>query len=79
MGQLLQLVAQHKNKIDNATIIAALHHGTWATVEGNLSWNADGAPLGNDLLLQWIHGALTPVYPPSAAFTHPIAKPAWTS
>ena len=78
-GQLLQLVVAHKHKIDNATIISALHHGTWPTVEGDLSWNADGAPLGNDLVLQWVHGELTPVYPPSAAFTHPISKPAWSS
>src|SRR3984893_5146077 len=42
-GQLLELVAQRTGKVDNATIIAALHQGTWPTVEGNLSWNADGA------------------------------------
>jgi branched-chain amino acid transport system substrate-binding protein len=77
-GQLLQLVAQRYHKIDNATIISALHHGTWPTVEGNLSWNAYGAPQGSDTVVQWVHGQLLPVYPPAQALAKPIAKPAWT-
>jgi branched-chain amino acid transport system substrate-binding protein len=77
-GQLLQEVAQRYGKIDNATIISALHHGTWPTVEGNLSWDADGAPRGSDIVVQWVHGQLLPVYPPTQALTTPIAKPAWT-
>jgi branched-chain amino acid transport system substrate-binding protein len=76
-GQLLQLVAQRYGKIDNATIISALHHGTWPTVEGNLSWNAYGAPQGSDIVVQWVHGQLLPVYPPAQALTKPITKPAW--
>jgi branched-chain amino acid transport system substrate-binding protein len=47
-------------------------------VEGNLSWNADGAPQGSDILVQWVHGQLLPVYPSAQALTQPIAKPAWT-
>ena len=77
-GQLLQLVAQRSGKIDNATIIGALHRGTWPTVEGDLSWDSNGSPQGNDLVLQWIGGRLTPVYPPSEALTAPIAKPSWS-
>jgi branched-chain amino acid transport system substrate-binding protein len=76
-GQLLELVAQRTGKIDNATIIATLHKGTWPTVEGNLSWNADGAPQGSDILVQWVNGRLQPVYPPNQALATPIAKPAW--
>jgi branched-chain amino acid transport system substrate-binding protein len=76
-GQLLQLVAQRYGKIDNATIIAALHKGTWPTVEGNLSWDANGSPLGSDLVVQWVGGQLLPVYPTAEALTKPIAKPAW--
>jgi len=76
-GQLLQLVAQRYGKIDNATIISALHHGTWPTVEGNLSWDAYGAPQGSDIVVQWVRGQLQPVYPPAQALTNPIAKPAW--
>jgi branched-chain amino acid transport system substrate-binding protein len=76
-GQLLELVAQRYHKIDNATIISALHHGTWPTVVGNLSWNAYGAPQGSDIVVQWVHGQLLPVYPPAQALAKPIAKPAW--
>src|SRR5882757_1007787 len=76
-GQLLELVAQRTGKIDNATIISALHKGSWPTVEGNLTWDADGATQGADIVVQWIGGKLLPVYPPAEAFAKPIAKPAW--
>jgi branched-chain amino acid transport system substrate-binding protein len=76
-GQLLELVARKYGKIDNATIISALHHGIWPTVEGNLSWDAYGAPQGSDIVVQWVHGQLLPVYPPAQALTQPIAKPSW--
>jgi branched-chain amino acid transport system substrate-binding protein len=76
-GQLLELVARKYGKIDNATIISALHHGVWPTVEGSLSWDAYGAPQGSDIVVQWVHGQLLPVYPPAQALTQPIAKPSW--
>jgi branched-chain amino acid transport system substrate-binding protein len=76
-GQLLELVARKYGKIDNATIISALHHGTWPTVEGNLRWDAYGAPQGSDIVVQWVGGQLLPVYPPGQALTKPIAKPSW--
>jgi branched-chain amino acid transport system substrate-binding protein len=76
-GQLLELVAQRDGKIDNATIISALHQGTWPTVEGNLSWDAYGAPQGADIVVQWVRGQLLPVYPPGQALANPIAKPVW--
>ena len=76
-GQLLELVAKKYGKIDNATIISALHHGIWPTVEGNLSWDAYGSPQGSDIVVQWVHGQLRPVYPPAQALAKPIAKPAW--
>jgi branched-chain amino acid transport system substrate-binding protein len=76
-GQLLELVARKYGKIDNATIISALHHGVWPTVEGKLSWDAYGAPQGSDIVVQWVHGQLLPVYPPAQALTKPIAKPSW--
>jgi branched-chain amino acid transport system substrate-binding protein len=77
-GQLLQLVAQKYGNVDNATIISALHQGSWPTVEGNLSWDMYGSPLGSDLVVQWVSGKLLPVYPSAAALAKPIAKPAWT-
>ena len=36
------------------------------------------APQGSDTVVQWVHGQLLPVYPPSQALTKPIAEPAWT-
>lgn len=78
-GQLLQAVAQKTGKADNATIISTLHAGTFSTIEGELSWNADGATNGtSSLLLQWINHELVPVYPTSdAAHAPEITKPAW--
>jgi branched-chain amino acid transport system substrate-binding protein len=78
VGQLLQLAVQKVGSVDNQKIIAALHTGTWPTIEGNLSWNADGAPSGNDLLVEWVGGRLLPVFPKSSAVATPFSpKPAW--
>ena len=46
--------------------------GTWPSVEGNISWNADGAPQGSDMLLQWVNGKLQPVFPPRSRCAQPI-------
>ena len=63
VGQLLQLVVKKTGSIDNQKIIAALHKGTWPTIEGNLSWDANGSPNGDDLLVEWIKGKLLPGLP----------------
>lgn len=78
-GQLLQAVAQKTGKVDNATIISTLHAGTFDTIEGSLSWDADGATDGTSgLLLQWVNHELVPVFPAAdAAHAPEIAKPAW--
>ena len=39
-GQLLEEVAKKTGKVDNATIISTLHQGTWPTLLGDLSWDA---------------------------------------
>jgi branched-chain amino acid transport system substrate-binding protein len=78
VGQLIQEVAQKTGKIDNATIIQALHSGTWPTILGNLSWSANGSPKGSFNLVQWQGGKLLPVYPPSVAQAQPVfPKPNW--
>jgi branched-chain amino acid transport system substrate-binding protein len=77
-GMLLQEVAKKTGKVDNATIIKTLHSGTWPTLVGNLSWDATGKPKGAYLLVQWINGKLTTVYPASTAQASPVApKPNW--
>ncbi|OIQ65702.1 hypothetical protein GALL_527370 [mine drainage metagenome] len=77
-GQVLEAVAAKTGKVDNATIISTLHSGSWQTILGNLSWDATGAPQGSYVLVQWIKGVLTPVYPATIAQTAPVApKPNW--
>jgi len=77
-GQILEAVAKKTGKIDNATIIATLHQGTWPTLLGDLSWGPDGAPSGSFNLIQWQGGKLVPVYPDSLAKAKPIyPKPNW--
>jgi branched-chain amino acid transport system substrate-binding protein len=78
VGQILQAVVNKLHSLDNQKIIAALHQGTWPSVEGDLSWNDVGEPQGQDLLVEWIGGNLVPVYPPSVALAQPaIPKPPW--
>ena len=77
-GLVLEQVAKKTGKVDNATIIKTLHKGTWKTLVGDLSWDANGAPQGEYLLVQWIDGKLTTVFPKASAQHAPVApKPAW--
>jgi branched-chain amino acid transport system substrate-binding protein len=80
VGQLVQAVATKTHSIANKTIISTLHKGLWPTVEGNLSWDANGSPNGDDLLVEWIHGKLLPVFPKKFALAKPFEpKPDWGS
>jgi branched-chain amino acid transport system substrate-binding protein len=77
-GQLIEAVAAKTGKIDNATIISTLHSGTWPTLEGDLSWDQYGSPLGSDMLVEWLSEKLQPVYPANVALASPVVpKPAW--
>ena len=77
-GQVLQLAVAKTRSLDNGKIIAALHKGKWPTVEGVLRWNSIGEPQGSDLLVEWVHHKLYPVYPKSVALHAPTEpKPAW--
>jgi branched-chain amino acid transport system substrate-binding protein len=78
VGQLIEAVAAKTHSVDNATIIKSLHKGVWPTIEGNLSWDTNGSPKGNDSLVEWVGGKLVPVYPASVARHAPtIPKPDW--
>jgi branched-chain amino acid transport system substrate-binding protein len=80
VGQLMELVAARTHKLDNKTIISALHSGSWPVIEGNLSWNADGSPKGSVVLAQWQKGKLLPVFPADQALAQPTTpKAAWGS
>jgi branched-chain amino acid transport system substrate-binding protein len=77
VGQVAYRVIK-KVGLNNARIIAALHQGTWPTVEGTLHWNSIGEPTGNFLLVEWINGNLYPVLPKQVAVKKPVwPKPAW--
>lgn len=77
VGQVAQRVIQ-KVGLNNAKIIAALHKGSWPTVEGNLHWDAIGQPTGKFLLMEWIGGKLYPVLPKNVAIKKPTyPKPNW--
>jgi branched-chain amino acid transport system substrate-binding protein len=77
-GQILQAAVAKLHTLDNAKIIAALHQGSWPSVEGNLSWDSIGEPQGQDLLLEWVDGKLQSVYPANVATVPPvIPKPDW--
>jgi branched-chain amino acid transport system substrate-binding protein len=77
-GQVLQLAVAKTNSLDNGKIISALHKGKWPTVEGVLRWNSIGEPQGSDLLVEWVHHKLYPVYPKSIRLHAPTApKPPW--
>ena len=78
VGQVVEDVAAKTKSVDNATIIKTLHSGSYPTIEGNLSWDANGAPKGSVALLQWQGGKLVPVYPPNQALAKPMSpKPPW--
>jgi branched-chain amino acid transport system substrate-binding protein len=78
VGQVLEAVAKKTGKIDNATIIASLHQGSWPTLLGDLSWGPDGAPSGSFNLIQWQGGKLVPVFPAGVSKATPIfPKPNW--
>jgi branched-chain amino acid transport system substrate-binding protein len=77
VGQVAEAGIKKVGAVDNAKLIAALHKGSWPTVEGVLRWNAIGEPQGQDLLVQWVSGKLLPVYPKSVALHAPVAKAAW--
>lgn len=78
VGQLLQLAVAKTGSLDNQKLISTLHSGSWPTIEGNLSWDANGSPSGDDLLVEWVKGRLLPVFPKSSALAQPFSpKPAW--
>jgi branched-chain amino acid transport system substrate-binding protein len=77
-GQLLEQVAKKTGKIDNATIISTLHSGTYPTILGDLGWDAIGQPNGKFVLIEWIDGKLTAIYPADRAQTAAVfPKPDW--
>ncbi|MGA8635863.1 MAG: amino acid ABC transporter substrate-binding protein [Candidatus Dormiibacterota bacterium] len=79
VGQVVDQAAQKAHSIANAALIAALHTGTYQTIQGPMSFDSVGRPSGASFLVQWQHGLTVPVYPPSAAVAQPeYPKPAFS-
>jgi branched-chain amino acid transport system substrate-binding protein len=78
VGQVLQQAVEKIKSIDNKLLIEELHRGTYKTVVGPLSFDADGRPKGSFMLLQWRGPKFEIVYPPNRAQAKPVwPKPRW--
>ncbi len=79
VGQVVDQAAKKANSITNAALIAALHTGTYQTIQGPMAFDSVGRPSGASFLVQWQNGLTVPVYPPSAAVAQPeYPKPAFS-
>ena len=78
VGQVVQQAAERVKSVDNSKLVDALHHGTYRTLQGTMSFDSVGRPTGESFLVQWQHGAAVPVYPAAVAVAKPqYPKPSW--
>ena len=65
--------ATKAGSIDNTKLIAALHSGSFQTVQGPMSFDSTGKPVGGVgvYIEQWQNGAAVFVYPTSVAASPP--------
>lgn len=78
VGQVMGEVINKIHSLNNAKIIAALHQGTWPSLQGPLSFGSDGIPTQGLDLMEWINGTLQSVYPSRVSVHAPlIPKPNW--
>jgi branched-chain amino acid transport system substrate-binding protein len=78
VGQVVQQAADRIQSVENASLITALHQGTYRTIQGTMSFNSVGSPTGQTFLVQWQKGSAVPVYPAAAAIAKPeYPKPSW--
>ncbi len=80
VGQVLQQAINQTQSLDNGKIIAALHAGTFQSLQGPVKFSPDGQNvLATPYLFQWQSGQLIPVYPQSQAQDNlQFPKPAWS-
>lgn len=78
VGQVIAEAVKKTHSISNAKLIAALHKGTWQTLQGPLTFGSNGLAKEGLVLDEWINHALVPVYPKRVALHSPeIPKPDW--
>ncbi len=79
VGQIMQQMVQKTHSLDNATLIKALHDTTFKTVQGPMSFNSNGSPVGSGtFLVQWQGGNTKIVWPQNIQQANlEFPKPAW--
>ena len=78
VGQVLQQAVENTQSVDNTILIEEMHSATFATVVGPLKFDEVGRPQGSFMILQWLGGKLTIVYPEFAQQAAPVwPKPQW--
>jgi len=73
VGQVVDQAATKAGSIDNAKLIAAMHSGTYETIQGPMSFDSTGKPQGGVgvYIEQWQGGQAMFVYPASVAAAKP--------
>jgi branched-chain amino acid transport system substrate-binding protein len=73
VGQVVDQASIKANSIDNAKLITQLHTGTYNTVQGPMSFDSVGKPVGGVgvYIEQWQNGGAIFVYPPTVAAAQP--------
>jgi branched-chain amino acid transport system substrate-binding protein len=73
VGQVVEQAAAKAGSIDNLKLIAAMHSGTYQTIQGPMSFDSTGKPQGGVgvYIEQWQSGQAIFVYPPSVAAAKP--------
>ncbi|MDQ6722012.1 MAG: ABC transporter substrate-binding protein, partial [Candidatus Dormibacteraeota bacterium] len=73
VGQVIEQAAAKANSIDNQKLIAALHTGTYQTVQGPMAFDSVGKPQGGVgvFVEQWLNGNAVFVYPTTVAASQP--------
>ena len=78
VGQVLQQAIENTQSVDNAKLIEEMHSATFTTVVGPLKFDEVGKPQGSFMILQWLGGKMTIVYPDFAEQAKPVwPKPQW--
>jgi branched-chain amino acid transport system substrate-binding protein len=73
VGQVVDQASAKANSIDNGKLITQLHTGSYNTIQGPMSFDATGKPLGGVgvYIEQWQGGSAIFVYPTSVAAKPP--------
>ncbi len=80
VGQVVDQAAVKANSIDNAKLISTLHNGSYNTIQGPMSFDATGKPVGGVgvYIEQWQSGKAIFVYPATVASAPPeYPKKSW--